>query len=377
MHNTIFYILFVYLLFTACTPESIELDIEDQFGSLPALPLSPSDNPMSQAKVELGRNLFWDPILSGNKDVACVTCHHPKNGYAEQLDLSVGVGGRGLSTNRRAGVLVKRNSMTILNAAYNGLTGEMSYAPEQAAMFWDNRVKSLEAQAIQPILSVEEMRGNAYREADAMDTIIARLTNIEAYQQLFTAAFGDLSITTENIGKAIAAFERTLIANNSPFDRYARGDESALTDLEVNGMLSFVEMGCANCHGGPMFSDFELHVLTVPENSNLQEIDRGEGNFAFRTPTLRNLAYTAPYMHNGVFETLEEVLEFYGEAGNESQNPHVTFEEIDEEMNGLFVNQARVEAIVAFMNSLNDDDFDRTELKTVPSQLSPGGRIHE
>ena len=361
----------------ACSPEPIHTDIENRFGQLPESPIHPSENPYSIEKVELGRMLFWDPVLSGNKDVACVTCHHPQNGYAEQLDLSIGVGGEGLSTSRHSGTLVKRNAHTILNTAFNGIGATGDYAPHAAPMFWDNRSHSLEEQAIEPLLSEEEMRGNDISEAVIIDTIIQRLNNIPQYKTHFEEVFGNDGITEENIGKAIATFQRTLIANQSRFDQYAAGDETALSDMELRGMMNFIDVGCANCHNGPMFSDYEMHTLSVPENNKLTTPDDGNGDFAFRTPTLRNLGITAPYMHNGVFETLEEVLNFYEDIslGEGNENPNVPDNGLDEKLADLQLGDEEIASIIAFLNTLNDNNFDAQIPTEVPSGLNPGGNI--
>ncbi len=373
-YNVIILFIIMTALFS-CTPEPIDSDIENRFGQLPNSVTHPLNNASTPEKVELGRLLFWDPILSGDKDVACVTCHHPKDAYAEQLDLSLGVGGKGLSELRSAGTLVKRNAPTILNTAFNGLKADGINNPEDAPMFWDNRAQSLEEQAIEPILSAEEMRGDQILEEAILDTVINRLKNIPQYNNLFTDAFGENSITEENIGKSIAAFERTLVANNSPFDQYARGDENALSSLEIRGMINFTEVGCANCHNGPMFSNYELHVLTVPENEKLEDLDKGDGEFAFRTPTLRNLALTAPYMHNGVLANLEEVMEFYDDVEDGSQNSNLDSDLRDKELRQLDIPDDKVNSIIAFLGALNDDNFDKEIVTSVPSGLNPGGDI--
>jgi len=372
-------VLVAIIMLESCSPTPIELGVENRFGNLPNLPIHPSDNPYSLEKVKLGKNLFWDPILSGNKDVACVTCHHPENGYAENLELSIGVGGVGLSRFRQNGTLVKRNAHTVLNTAYNGIDASGTYFAETAPMFWDNRNNSLEEQAIQPILSEEEMRGTMITVGAIIDTIIIRLNNIPYYKNQFETVFGSEGITEENIGKAIATFERTLTANNSRFDKFANGDKNALSSLELRGMMNFTEAGCANCHNGPMFSDYKLHVLAVPENDKLLTPDNGNGKFAFRTPTLRNLELTAPYMHNGVFGTLEEVLNFYenfeGGEGESNQNPQVLESELDKKLLNLQVDDNKIASIIAFLNTLNDNNFDSEVPSEVPSGLNPGGNI--
>lgn len=183
--------------------------------------------------MDLGRLLFWDPILSGNEAVACGTCHHPDFGYAERLDISIGVDGTGLGSKRRFATpdpipFVKRNSQTILNTAFNGIDPQGRYDPATAPMFWDVRAEGLEAQAVLPIITLEEMRGHAYSEEDALDGVVARLRAVPEYEALFTRAFdGGQATTAENLGRALAAFQRTLLANDSPYDRYMRGDASA------------------------------------------------------------------------------------------------------------------------------------------------------
>jgi cytochrome c peroxidase len=341
-----------------------------------------SDNATSAETIALGKALFWDPILSGKKDVACATCHHPTNGYADNLDLSIGVNAVGLGANRRflnpnTFSFVKRNSMTILNTAFNGMDVNGNFNPATAPMFWDSRVKSLESQSVEPIKALEEMRGNAYTEAAALDSVVARLKKIPAYQQLFQSAFGNTqSITVANMGIAIASFERTLIANNAPFDRYKRGETAAMTPLQIQGMNAFQTAGCAGCHSGNMFSDYQLHVLSVPDNAKNKQSDAGANNtYAFRTASLRNLRVTAPFMHSGVFRTLDDVLRFYGRiAGGNSQNPNVNGRNIDPKIRNIRIrnNQA---ALVAFINALSDDNFDKTVPTTVPSRLRVGGNI--
>ncbi len=341
-----------------------------------------TDNNASTETIALGKALFWDPILSGKRDVSCATCHHPANGYADNLDLSIGVNAVGLGTNRHflspnTFAFVKRNAQTILNTAFNGMDANGNVNSSTAPMFWDSRVRSLEAQSLEPIKALEEMRGNAYSEAVALDSVVARLKRIPQYQQLFQTAFGNAqSITITNMGVAIAAFERTLVANNSRVDRYKAGETSALSALEIRGMNAFQTVGCASCHSGNMFSDYQLHVLSVPDNAKNAQSDAGANNtYGFRTPSLRNLRVTAPYMHSGVFQTLDDVVRFYGRiAGGNSQNRNVTVRQIDPRIRNLRVgnNQA---AIVAFINALSDDNFDKTVPTSVPSRLTVGGNI--
>jgi cytochrome c peroxidase len=356
-------------------------------GALPRDVRAPADNPTTTEKVELGRLLFWDPILSGTKDVACATCHHPDFGYAEDRDISIGVHGVGLGAGRRfdtAGrMFVKRNSQTVLNTAFNGIDASGGYNPAGAPMFWDLRVSSLEAQALEPLKALEEMRGDAYPEAQALDAVVSRLQSIPEYRTRFTRAFGGTSpVSASNLGKALAAFERTLVAANSPFDRYMRGDSSAMTPLQVRGMQRFQRIGCANCHLGPMFSDFKVHTLGVPDNARLAGADTGvDGRYRFRTASLRNLVYTAPYMHSGTLATLDDVIEFYddvngGRRRGRTRNPNVASADLDPLLRRLNVNGGRRD-LVAFLEALSDDTFDRTVPTRVPSGLPAGGRIKD
>ncbi len=223
-------------------------------------------------------------------------------------------------------------------------------------MFWDTRVRSLEAQALEPIKALEEMRGTAFTEE-----------------------------------RALAAFERSLVANNAPFDRYMRGDTAAMTDEQIRGMNRFRAAGCANCHSGPMFTDYESHVLGVPENGKLSMPDAGvSGTYAFRTASLRNVTSTAPYMHNGTLASLQDVVAFYNRAGRggrggrggggvggfggRTQNPSVTRDQLDPLLLQLNLRGGRQNELIAFLQTLDDQGFDRIVPQRVPSGLSVGGK---
>jgi cytochrome c peroxidase len=358
------------------------------------------------ASVELGRLLFWDPILSGHKDVACATCHHPDFAYADGRDLSLGARAVGLGRariDRSGGQIppVKRNSPTILNVAFNGLDGDddddrrgrifdgtvASVNQARAPMFWDSRLRSLEAQALEPIKALEEMRGTAYPEDAAVETVVTRLKAIPQYVTLFERAFGPATrIDASRLAQAIAAFERTLVAMNSPFDRFRAGDFNALTPQQRRGLETFDEVGCDRCHEGVMFSDYDLEAEGVPEHPRLRDPDVGDGRFRFRTPSLRNVALTAPYMHNGMLATLQDVLRFYDNG--RSENPNVSNVQDRDRQRGdgsprlsrSFVrvddmSEREMQDIIAFLESLTDSNFDRTIPARVPSGLSPGGLI--
>ncbi len=348
---------------------------------------------------ELGRLLFWDPVLSGARDVACATCHHPDFAYADGRDLSLGVGAMGLGPTRvdKSGgriPVVKRNSQTILNTGFNGMDGRRRRRgfgdaaarvdPATAPMFWDSRVRSLETQALEPIKALEEMRGTSYPEDEAVGIVVERLRSIPEYVTRFEDVFGPgTSIDAARLGQAIAAFERSLVAMDSPFDRFRAGDTQALTLQQRRGFETFDDVGCDRCHRGTMFSDFDLEAEGVAEHPLLSVPDAGDGRFRFRTPSLRNVALTAPYMHNGTLATLEDVLRFYDNG--RSENPNVlnrrgqggdgvarlsgSFRRVDN------MSDREMRDITAFLESLTDTNFDRTIPTSVPSGLPVGGFI--
>lgn len=361
----------------------VKASIPKKISALPKTVKAPLDNPATEAKETLGKLLFFDPILSGSKDVACATCHHPKNGYTEFLDLSIGPNAMGFGSKRKFNVpndipFVKRNAQTIINAAFNGIDERNRYEPETATMFWDDRAKSLEKQALEPIKAFEEMRGHGIPEIEILQNVIDRLNDIPEYQKLFEQAFGEKNaITVENLAKAIATFERTIISNNSRFDQYKRGAQNAITVSEKEGLELFKTVGCINCHNGPMFSDYKLHVLGAPENTKLPIPDAGVADtFAFRTPSLRNLRFTAPYMHNGSFQNLRRVLEFYEDISNAKvRNKNIPAERYDPFVRALELNVKEMSLIISFLNTLNDDSFDKEIPEVVPSGLPVGGNI--
>ena len=266
-------------------------------GPLPAVPI-PSNNPQTDAKVELGKMLFFDKRLSGDNTISCGTCHAPDKGFADGKIRAIGFGGKELG----------RHSPTVINTAYNG------------PQFWDGRAVSLEEQAEKPIEADVEM--NLPREV-----MVGRLISIPEYKKRFRDVFGE-DPSLANVGKAIAAFERTIVTSDSPFDRYARGDKQALSLQEKKGMLLFMsKAACTQCHNGVNFTDNQFHVLGVPQQGPLAEdpgryaITKDEKDkSAFKTPTLRNIVQTAPYMHDGAFQTLEEVVEFYNQGGGTASN---------------------------------------------------------
>lgn len=373
--------------------ENQDNDLRARFDlqTLPPIPYPP-DNPPRQERISLGRLLFFDPIISGEMDVSCGTCHHPNFAFADRRQFGAGVSGVGLGPDRilsvsaRTGEVVEnepRNTPTVFNTAYNlDETGDLSHTGFQ---FWDGRVKGLEAQASKPITSRVEMRGDAYPGDDAtaaaaaLDSVIARLRAIPEYETRFRMAFPQEALEVDNGSRlhvidsstyvrAVAAYERELVTNNSAFDRFVLGDDDALTDQQKHGLeLFFTKAKCGNCHHGPMLSDFKFAVVGVPQEGTGKGIIPGDDvgreeftldqadRFAFRTPTIRNVELTPPYMHDGVLESLEEVMEFYN-AGAQPRHPSITYEMMHPDVRDpLGLTREEMDAIVAFMKSTTDN----------------------
>lgn len=329
--------------------------------ALPQTAALPTDTP---AQIALGRLLFFDPILSATRGVACATCHHPQHGWADGRPVPVGVHGDGVVKDTPFQPLL-RNTPSILNAAFNGIESDKPHVPALAPMFWDNRVQSLEAQVLVPIRSREEMRGDVCSETDAVPAMLDRLKAIPEYVRLFQA-----DITAARVAQAVAAYERTLITPDTPFDRFMRGVKTAMTPAQQHGMEVFQKAQCTLCHNGPMLSDFKLHAIGVTDSSTTRR--------EFRTPTLRNLKHTAPYMHHGGIKTVEDVLLFYDllmdhvsealEGGDAASLPP-----LDPLLRKMNILPEDHEPIAAFLDALNSDDYDKTVPKRVPSGLPVAG----
>jgi len=331
-----------------------------------ALPRSAALPTDTSAKVELGRLLFFDPILSATRDVACATCHHPQYGWADARPTPLGVHAKGIGPERKLVqnaefMPLRRNTPTILNAAFNGIESGKPFDPAKSPMFWDNRVQSLESQALAPIRQREEMRGDVCTEAEAVPAMIERLKAIPDYIRRF-----DGEITAGKVTEAIAAYERTLITPDSPFDRFMRGDKTAMSPAQQHGMQVFQKAGCALCHNGPMLSDFKLHAIGLSDATT----NRTE----FRTPTLRNLKHTAPYMHHGGNVTLEDVLFFYDRLMDQAAETLeggdiATLPPLDPLLRQMNLLPEDTAPILTFLEALNSDDYDKSAPQSVPSGL--------
>ncbi|GIV08539.1 MAG: hypothetical protein KatS3mg019_0630 [Fimbriimonadales bacterium] len=323
--------------------------------------VQPEDNPTTPEKVELGRMLFFDPILSDDNTMSCAHCHHPNLGFSDGLPRSLGRGGKGAGRERTGGIELTRGAPSLWNTVYNH------------RQFWDGRAAHLEEQARMVITTPEEVN------ADPAE-LVRELKAIPEYRERFDKAFGGKdgeAITFKHVTHAIAAFQRTLVSFNSRFDRYSAGDGGALTPQEKRGLKLFLspKTRCNECHGLPTFADRNFKVIGVPPAPNAPpdvakagaEPGRGGGpNGAFKIPTLRNIALTAPYMHNGVFATLEEVLDFYSGGGGRGRGLDVPLQ--DDKIRKFQLTPQEKADIIAFLLALTDE----SALPEIPQRVPSG-----
>jgi len=298
-------------------PAEIDLTVVPQ--GFAARPADPADNPLTPAKVRLGRRLFFDPVLSGDGKLACASCHDPAHGFAGST--AVAVGARGQKG--------KRNAPSLLNVGYN------------SSFFWDGRSASLEEQALLPIADPTEMDSTP-------EAAVRRLRADSSYVEEFRTAFAG-EVTAANLAKALAAFERTLVSGASAVDRFRHGDVSGLTTDARQGLWLFESRGgCWRCHADHNLTDGKFHNTGVGAGKDLgryavtgRHADRG----AFKTPTLRNVAKTGPYMHDGSMNSLEEIVKYYSRGGNANPN-------LDPAIKRLDLSDADVRHLVAFLEAL-------------------------
>jgi len=294
------------------------------FEPLPALPPIPADNSMTPEKIELGKMLFFEPRISASGVISCATCHNPALGWSDRIPRATGHDGQ----------VGDRNTPTVLNSGFLG------------AQFWDGREPDLEGQALGPIQAAIEMNLT-------LDEAIDRLKEFEIYRQHFAAAFPDDPdpINPTNVAQAIASFERTLNTPNSPLDRFLRGDVRAMSDQQVRGMKAFVDNGCVACHNGPALTDsnFYRFELDGPTDAGRQLVTGDPlDERAFRTPTLRNVAVTYPYFHNGSVDNLRDAVNLMGQ-----------------QMLGQDFEEDVLEDIVAFLHALTGE-MPRVEIPALP-----------
>ena len=298
--------------------------------------VQPEDNLATEAGVRLGRMLFFDPILSVDSTVSCGTCHEPERAFTDGKAFSLGV----------SGSPTRRSSMSLVNVAF------------QESFFWDGRSGSLEEQSLHPVEDPTEM-------GEDWDNVLRKLRARERYGKAFREAFGIAStseLTRELVAKAIAQYERSLISAGSRYDRVVHGLDGYFTELEEDGrQLFFTEPstdhpGCGHCHNAPTFATERFVNNGIDAAEDLSDfVDGGRGevtgdaydNGKFRAPTLRNIDLTAPYMHDGRFATLDEVLEHYASGGHysPSRDPQIT---------GFPLTDRDRDALKAFLATLTD-----------------------
>ena len=321
------------------TPIPYTLQIPELFEQKLLPPVIPTDNPLTVEGIALGKRLFFDKILSGNQTQSCAHCHRPQDAFSHAFQFSPGANGD----------LGNRNSMPLFNNAWN----------YEELFTWDGKEFSLENQAFEPVTNPIEMNAD-------WQEIENRLNGHDSYPELFRQVFGPGRIDSVMVVKAIAQFQRTLISANSKFDRYLLGQES-LTPEESNGFAIFMDEAkgdCFHCHGSdnnPLWTDNDFH------NNGLDATftDLGLGavtgdsndNGKFKTPTLRNLVYTSPYMHDGRFTTLEEVIDFYSEGLQHSPTIDPLMKNVNQ--GGVRLTSQEKSDLKAFLLTLTDPDFIR------------------
>lgn len=299
-----------------------DFELNVPLGLDPMIPV-PSDNQLSPDKVALGRELFFDPLLSVDGSVSCATCHQPDNAFAEQRAITRGVQDR----------VGRRNTPSVLNSAY------------LSSLFWDGRAASLEEQAIAPIIAHEEM---------GIANVASLIERLDApYGDRIRAEF-ERPLSLHTIAMAIAAYERTLLSGDSDFDRFEAGDLNAISETAHRGRsLFFGKAKCGNCHVPPLFTDLAFHNLGVgwsedgsSDAGRFEATGKFEHRGAFKTPSLRDVARTAPYMHDGSLPTLRAVVAFYNKGCR--PNPGVS-----PEVGPLNLTAPEIDELVAFLHTLN------------------------
>ncbi len=333
-------VLFSFVLSDASEPEPYKLDYPVYFGG--RFPI-PEDNPLTKQGVYLGRMLFYEPRLSKGNQISCANCHQQNLAFTDGKQLSEGVGGS----------LTKRNSMSLTNLLW------------VRNFFWDGRSNSLESQAVFPLTDPHEM-------GQSMEESVKKLQESDVYPLLFKKAFGSSEINATAIVKAIAQFERTLISSNSAYDRYINGTYLP-SDQELRGMALFMNgpspqsgirgANCGHCHGTPKLFKELFH------NNGLDTLAKDVGRMSFtgqqmdlgrfRVPTLRNIALTSPYMHDGRFQTLEEVLDHYNEHIQPSRTLSPFISTVSNDMDGktLALTESEKRDIIVFLQLLTDSVF--------------------
>jgi len=297
------------------------------------------DNPMSRARIELGRALYFDPRLSADGTISCATCHDPAKGFSDGRATSAGIRGQ----------TGGRSAPTVINRLFS------------ADQFWDGRAADLEAQALGPVQNPIEM-------GHTLEGMVATVKGLKGYGPLFHAAFGSAEVTAERVGQAIATYERTVISGDAPFDRYMAGEKKAMSESAVRGMAIFNDAkrgNCVTCHAGFNFTDESYHNLGVGMEKPKPDLGRFEvskaetDKGAFKTPTLRNIKDTAPYLHDGSEKTLMDVVAFYDRGGIPNQW-------LSKEIRALNLTEQEKKDLVAFMEALSGQVLGAEKPKSLP-----------
>lgn len=332
----------IFMLFVACTKEPSTLLTGNEYTlAVPAnfiRPQIPAGNPMKVEVVTLGRQLFFEPLLSGDNQISCASCHLPSFAFADSMkQISTGVNGK----------FTQRNTLPLFNLAWN------------KSFLWDGGVNDLESQVIVPITDEHEMN-------ESFANLIFELQATQKYPPLFKIAFGSDSITGQKILAAIAQFERTLISGNSDYDLYVRGESQALSPRALHG-LQVYRKKCSTCHTEGLFTDHLFHnngvdssladftIFNNPLLGRARITSQPDDIGKYRTPSLRNIAFTAPYMHDGRFKTLEEVIEHYKSGILISPTLDPIFKNLQD--NKIPLTDEEISALKEFLNSLTDRDF--------------------
>ncbi|OYD25080.1 cytochrome-c peroxidase [Oceanimonas baumannii] len=316
-----------------------------ELAPLPGLPRVSWHTPRTE---RLGYQLFFDPRLSGSGQIACASCHDPDLGWADGRQVAIG-------HNRQAGI---RNTMSILNSAYF------------KHLFWDGRAKGLIDQALDPISNPLEMNAS-------LPEVLDRLNAIPGYQQAFAKAFNSERINADHLAMALAAFERSIVSRPNRLDRFINGNYQALTDQQIKGLHLFrTKAGCISCHSGALYSDGDFHHTGLSyygrkyQDTGLEQVTgRAEDRGKFRTPSLRDLAYTGPWMHNGLFPSIRGILNMYnaGMIGNTRLPPGLP--PLSVHIKPLHLSSAELDALEAFLSALNQQPY-RRPLPKLPDYLS-------
>lgn len=299
----------------------------------------PPDNLYSAQKAELGRLVYFDKRVSADNTVACASCHSPSFGFTDGQPVSAGVNGM------KGG----RSAPSVINAAYS---------PVQ---FWDGRAASLEEQAKGPIANPIEM-------ANTHDEVVRRLKEIPGYRDRFRSVFGTEAITIDHVAMAIATFERTVLSGNAAFDRFQAGDQKALSPAMQRGMqLFFGKAECSSCHTGFNFSDGQFANTGIgmeqpnPDWGRYEVTKREADRGAFKTPTLREIVRTGPYMHDGSLNTLEEVVEFYDRGGTTKLHDGSPNQWLDPRIRPLNLTAPEKADLVEFLFALNGEGWQHAQ----------------